>query len=85
MAEKMGHTEPFLSKQNSVEKDKGEKVPIKSRMSKVRNAGVPDPLTQALKGRNSYTPTEHTWTHSKTPKPTGAHYNPAGEYGRPKK
>jgi hypothetical protein len=88
MAERIGHTTPFQSGQNSNPRggDKGEKVPIKNNMSKVRNAGQSDPLAQAIKGRDSYLPkNEHKFTHSKTSKPTGAHYNPFGEFGRPKK
>jgi hypothetical protein len=86
MASKPMHTQPFQSGQNSAAKDKGEKTSLKSNMSKVRNAGQPDPLSQALKGRDSYIPSGmHSFNHSKTSKPSGASYNPAGEFGRPKK
>ena len=85
MANRTGHTEPFESGQQSNAKDKGEKVKIKSNVSKMRNAGNPDPLADSLKGRDSYIPSDnHTWTHSKTSKSGGAHYNPSGEFGRPK-
>lgn len=79
-------TEPFEGGQNSAAREPGEKTVLKSNMSKVRNAGGPDPLKQALKGREGYIPSGmHGFNHSKTSKPTGAHYNPAGEFGRPRK
>jgi hypothetical protein len=84
MPERMGHTEPFQSGQQTNARDKGEKVPIKFKMAKERNIGQPDPLAEAIKGRDSYIPRDlHPFTHSKASKPGGAHYSPAGEYGRP--
>src|SRR5438105_8991551 len=84
MPERTGHTEPFQSGQNSAARDKGEKVSVKFNMSKSRNAGAPDPLSQALTGRSSYTPRDmHPFSHGKASKPSGAHYRPAGEFGRP--
>jgi hypothetical protein len=84
MPERMGRTEPFQSGQKTNDRDKGEKVPIKFKMAKSRNIGQPDPLSEALKGRDSYIPKDlHPFTHSKTSKSGGAHYNPAGEFGRP--
>jgi len=86
MAEKAMMTEPFQSGQNTLARDKAEKTVLKNNMSKVRNAGGPDPLAQALKGRDAYIPSDmHTFRHSKTSKPTGVHYTPAGEFGRPRK
>lgn len=84
MPERMGHTEPFQSGQNSAARGKSEKVPVKFNMSKTRNAGNPDPLSQALTGRQSYMPSDmHRFSHGKSSKPSGAHYRPAGEFGRP--
>lgn len=87
MSQRMSHTEPFQSGQQTNAKDKSEKVSVKSNMSKVRNAGQPDPLAQALKGRQPpLLPADtHTFSHSKTSASRGAHYSPAGEFGRPKK
>lgn len=48
MPERMGHTEPFQSGQNSAARDKGQKVPIKFKMRQERNIGQPDSLIQAL-------------------------------------
>jgi hypothetical protein len=60
------------------------RTPVRFNMSKSRNIGQPDPLSEAIKGRNSYIPGDFDrYSHSKTPKSRGAHYNPAGEEGRP--
>lgn len=85
MAEKSMHTEPFHSGQQSNAKGFGsEKTVLKSNMSKKRNAGGPDPLANAIRGRDSYLPSNgHPFHHSKTSKSGGTHYNPAGEFGRP--
>jgi hypothetical protein len=84
MGERMGRTEPFNSGQQTNAKQSGEKVPVKFKMSKVRNAGQPDPLAQALVKPPPIAPTDmHKFAHSKTSRAGGAHYNPAGEFGRP--
>ncbi len=84
MSERMGHTEPFQSGQSSNERGpKGEKVPVKFKMGGQRNAGMPDPLTQALTAPpHIYADTVHFY-HSGTSAAKGARYNPAGEFGRP--
>jgi len=84
MPERMGHTEPFQSGQNTLARDKAEKVPIKFNLSKQRNIGQPDMLAEAIKGRDSYIPKDlHGFSHRKTPRPRGALYHPMGEFGKP--
>ena len=86
MAEREVKTSQFMSGQQSNAKEAGPtKTVLKSNVSKMRNAGNPDPLSQALKGRDGYVPSGmHTFSHSKASKPGGAHYSPAGEFGKPK-
>jgi hypothetical protein len=85
MPERMGHTEPFQSGQNTVARDKAEKVPIKFDMSKVSRNGIPDPLKEAIAGRSSYIPRDmHEFRHGKTSRSRGALYHPMGEFGTPK-
>ena len=83
MPSKSMHTEPFQSGQQTNAKDKGEKTKLKSNMSKERNAGSPDPLSQAIAGRDSYLPSGMHIFVQPTFHPAGAHYAPAGEFGKP--
>ena len=84
MGEKVIKTTPFQSGQQTNAKGTSEPVKMYFKMSKVRNAGQPDALKQALTKPPPTLPSvNHEWTHSKTSKSTGAHYNPAGEWGRP--
>ena len=79
MAEKAMKTQPFQSGQNTNAWDKGEKTVLKSNMSKKRNVGQPDQLSQVLAGRDSYIPSGmHVFV------PSGSvSYSPAGEFGKP--
>ena len=85
MAEREVKTTPFNSgQQTNAAKTGPTRTTLKSNMSKVRNIGMPDPLSQALKGRDGYIPSDmHRFSHSKASKPTGTHYTPAGEFGKP--
>jgi hypothetical protein len=85
MAERQVKTTPFLSGQQTNAKPTGPtKTTLKVKMAKERNIGQPDALSQALKGRDSYIPGDlHKFSHTKTVASRGAHYSPAGEYGRP--
>jgi hypothetical protein len=85
MAERMGRTEPFHGGGNTKEKGQpAQKVPVKFKMSEVRNAGSPDPLAQALVAPPRVF--SDTMKFQKKPvRPKGANYNPAGEFGRPTK
>lgn len=84
MAEKEIKTTRFMGGQNTSERTSAAgKVPLKNNMSRVRNIGQPDPLSQAIAGRDSYLPSNmHPFKHSKTSKRES--YNPAGEFGRPR-
>lgn len=86
MPEKIEHTTGFKSGQKTNDKEPGGKVINKNNMSKVRNAGQPDPLSQALQGKEPplLPANTHPFTHGKTSAPGGAHYSPAGEFGRPR-
>lgn len=85
MATKELKTDSYESGQNSGAKGfPKQNVLLKSNVSKKRNAGQPDALTQAIAGRDGYIPSGmHPFSHSKTPKPRGAVYSPEGEFGRP--
>ena len=83
MPSKPMHTEPFQSGQQTNAKDKGEKTKIKSNMSKERNAGGPDPLSEAIAGRDSYIPSGMHIFVQPSFHPAGAHYTPMGEFGKP--
>jgi len=83
MAEKSKSTTPFNSGQQTNAKGKSEKVEVKSNMSKVRNAGQPDPLAQAISGKEGYVPSGMHIFVRPAFHPAGAHYNPFGEFGEP--
>ena len=75
----------FQSGQKTNDKEAGYKVKEYNNVSKKRNVNQPDPLKQVLVKPPPQIPTDnHLWSHSKTPRPTGARYSPAGEFGRPK-
>ena len=75
---------PFKSGQRSNEHEAPGKAELKFKMSKVRNIGQPDPLSEAISGRSGYIPSDlNSFSHSKTSKPRGVHYSPAGEFGKP--
>lgn len=85
MAQKMESTTPFQSGGNSSQHEKsGAKVPVKSKMSDVRNAGKPDPLVQVFISTPMDSRSIHRFSSSPTVAPRGASYNPAGAFGRPK-
>lgn len=81
MGERMQSTTAFKAGQSTNEhKGDAPKVKVKENMSQVRHNGEPDPLVQALKGRDTYIPQGmHKFSNSKTSKP----YAPMGEFGKP--
>jgi hypothetical protein len=79
MGERTKHTESFQSGQNTNARGHAaERVPVKFKVAKMRNAGNPDPLAQTL--IPPYVIHADTMHFHSGGKP----YSPAGEYGRPK-
>lgn len=79
-------TSPFQSGQNSSAKgDPAEKVPVKSKGSMMKMGGVKDPLRQALSSAKKDSGNRESFFHSRVSKPTGARYEPRGNFGRMKK
>jgi hypothetical protein len=60
-----------------------EKIDKYSNRSQMKHSGgLNDPLRKALGYHPPLLPSgEHTWTHSKTSQPRGAHYRPAQQFG----
>jgi hypothetical protein len=84
MAERQAKTEPFHGGGNTTAKGQpAQKVPVKSKMSMVRNAGQPDPLAQSfIAPPHVYANTVHFNYQGNDNKRRG--YNPEGTYGTPK-
>lgn len=79
-------TTPFQGGQSTNDKQSGQKVSVKSNMSKTRDSGrnypASDSLHASLGHKTPMLPSDnHVWTHTTTITPVGAHYEPRGEFG----
>ena len=84
MAERMKQTEPFQSGQSTTDRGHpAQKVPLKTKMAKVRNFGQPDPLRDTLMGAGQV-PQIHADVAHFHFGGGGKPYKPEGEFGRPK-
>lgn len=84
MPERLQSTTRFMSGQNSGTHEKaGEKIKVKTNMSKSRNIGQPDPLAKALATPMRELPSGSQPFAKRAVDPKGHKYTPAGFNGKP--
>lgn len=87
MATRQKPITPFQQGQSTNEHpDKTKTAKVNANMSDVRNSGTEGSLHAALghRGLPLLPSDNHVYTHTTTVKPVGAHYSPAGEFGKRK-